>query len=54
MLFMNVSLTKELEELVSGKVKTGLYQAARFGGQTADPRQASMLLNLIQSFLRSR
>mgnify|MGYP001217400637 CR=1 FL=1 len=25
---MNVSLTKELEELVSGKVKTGLYQTA--------------------------
>ena len=28
MLLMNVSLTKELEELVSGKVKTGLYQTA--------------------------
>lgn len=25
---MNVSLTKELEELVSGKVKTGLYHTA--------------------------
>ncbi len=25
---MNVSLTKELEELVAGKVKTGLYQTA--------------------------
>jgi hypothetical protein len=33
---------------------TGIYQAARFGCQTADPKQASSLINLIQSMLRSR
>ena len=33
---------------------TGMYQAARFGGQTTDTRQASTLLTLIQSLLRSR
>ena len=33
---------------------TGIYQAARFGGQAADPRQAATLLNLIQSLVRSR
>jgi hypothetical protein len=33
---------------------TGIYQAARFGGQTTDPKQASTLLNLIQSLVRSR
>ena len=33
---------------------TGMYQAARFGGQTANPRQASSLLNRIQTLLRPR
>jgi protein-glutamine gamma-glutamyltransferase len=33
---------------------TGLYQAARFGGQATDPRQTSSILHRIQSFLRSR
>ncbi|MGD0907842.1 MAG: DUF3488 and transglutaminase-like domain-containing protein [Candidatus Acidiferrales bacterium] len=33
---------------------TTMYQAARFGGQATDLRQASSLLNHIQSFLRSR
>ena len=33
---------------------TGMYQAARFGGQTSDPRQASSLLNLIRTLLQTR
>ena len=33
---------------------TSLYQAARFGGKTSDPRTASSLLDRIQDFLRSR
>ena len=37
---------------------TSMYEAARFGGQTTDPRQASSLLTLIQTrvqaFLRNR
>ncbi len=32
---------------------TEIYQAARFGGQATDPRQASSLLSNIQSALRS-
>ena len=33
---------------------TGIYQAARFGGQTTDPKQASSLIGRIQSLLRPR
>jgi hypothetical protein len=33
---------------------TGMYQASRFGGRTTDSKQASTLLTLIQSLLRSR
>jgi protein-glutamine gamma-glutamyltransferase len=33
---------------------TGIYQAARFGGQTTDLKQASSLINRIQSVLRPR
>jgi hypothetical protein len=33
---------------------TTMYQAARFGGQATDVRQASSLLNNIQSFLRTK
>ena len=32
---------------------TTMYQASRFGGQTADARRASSILNLIQSSLRT-
>jgi protein-glutamine gamma-glutamyltransferase len=32
---------------------TGMYQAARFGGRTTDAKEASTLLKLIQSVLRS-
>ena len=42
------NLTAPVHEL------TGLYQAARFGGQTTDPRQASTLLNLIRTLLHTR
>jgi len=33
---------------------TDMYQAARFGGLTSDPRRASSLLRNIQAFFRSR
>jgi transglutaminase-like putative cysteine protease len=33
---------------------TGMYHAARFGGQASDPRQASSLLNQIRTLLQAR
>jgi len=33
---------------------TGMYQAARFGGEAPDPRQASSLLNQIRTLLQTR
>ena len=33
---------------------TAIYQAARYGGKTADPRQASTLIGRIQEFLRNK
>jgi hypothetical protein len=33
---------------------TSIYQAARYGGKTADPQHASSLIDRIRTFLRSR
>ena len=33
---------------------TGMYQAARFGGQASDPRHSSSLLNRIRTLLQTR
>jgi hypothetical protein len=33
---------------------TTIYQAARYGGKTADPQEASTLIDRIKSFLRAK
>jgi Domain of unknown function (DUF4129) len=44
----NENLSAPVHEL------TGMYHAARFGGQTSDTRQASSLLNHIRTLLQTR